>query len=422
MVKRVKKAFGLLLLVMSVSLSACSAEELLCEVPWTARLSNEQSGTEQNSAKESSTAQESSVANMQEAGEEVKPSFLSEQAYTYAYHCLTEEGKLWYQDIATALGSMEREVRLSAEGLEAGLDESCIDTVFQCVMNDHPELFYVSGYTYTKYLQGEQVVAISFSGTYDLPLEEVNSRRQEIEAAVAEILKGIDGQASEYDKVKYVYDTIVQSTDYYLDAPDNQNIYSVFVGNSSVCQGYAKAAQYLLNKLGIECTLVQGFVEDGQGHAWNLVKVDDDYYYMDVTWGDASYQTLEGEELVGEQPPEINYDYLCISTEQLLRTHRIENCVPLPECVAASANYYVRQGSFFTDYDKEQLACVFERALANGQTDVTVKCADSACFQKMQTALVENQEIFDYLAGEGGTVGYASNEKQLSLTFWMTNQ
>lgn len=429
MVKWTKKiCVSLLLLAMLGTLSACSVEELLTEIPGLAQLETEKSTTQQYDHErqtEENVQQETLQTDSSTAAEETQTeegSFLSETAYLYSYNCLTESGKLWYDDIAAILGNMQEEIKLSEAGLKAGLDETCIDKIFQCVLNDHPELFYVSGYTYTKYYRGEKVVAIEFSGKYEMNREEAMLRSREIEAAAQLILDGIDMQATEYDKVKYVYDTIVRGTDYNLESPDNQNIYSVFVGHSSVCQGYAKAAQYLLNRLGVPCTLVQGRVEAGQGHAWNLVKVDGSFYYMDVTWGDASYQTQDGTNVAGGQMPEINYDYFCITTAQLLNTHALEHCVPMPECVDMAASYYVRQGAYFESYDKEQLRQLFQRTLENGRMDVTVKCADADCYTEMQTALVDNQEIFDYLSDGKKSIAYASNEKQLSLTFWMTNQ
>lgn len=425
MVKRVKKiASGILMLIMLGGLTACSMEELLQTVPRTVQLELEETIVryEESDGQDTEVENSSKQDTVAESSKEVSVSFLADTAYPYAYNCLTEPAQLWYEDMVTALGEMQETVRLSEAGLEAGLDETCIDRIFQCVLNDHPELFFVSGYTYTKYYRGEDVVAIDFSGTYDMKYEEAVMRKQEIEQAAESILSGIDAQAGEYDKVKYVYDTIVRSTDYDLQASDNQNIYSVFVGHSSVCQGYAKAAQYLLNRLGVDCTLVLGSVEEGQGHAWNLVKVDGSFYYMDVTWGDASYQAQDDVVISEGELPEINYDYFCITTGQLLSTHILDNCVPLPECVDMAASYYVREGAYFNSYDREQLRQLFQRTLENGQTDVTVKCADEACFQEIQTALVDNQEIFDYLISGKDTIAYASNDRQLSLTFWVTNQ
>ena len=372
-----------------------------------------------------------SITQTQEPPEETEPpvNFLTEGNCLYARATLSETEQIWYDDMERILGGFGRQEHLSREGLEAGLDEESIDKIFQCVLSDHPELFYVDGYSYTKYSRGTTLTAVEFSGTYNVDLDTAVEREEEIRLAADRILAGIPEEASDYDKVKYVYDTLIRQTDYDLNAADNQNIYSVFVGRSSVCQGYAKATQYLLNRLGVECTLVLGTVETGEGHAWNLVKVNGNYYYVDTTWGDVSYQmddTPSGEE-AGDGSgriamPEINYDYLNVTTAELLLTHSIGGQVPMPLCVATEANYYVREGAYFTFYDREQMEALFRKALEEGRADVTIKCADEPCYREVVEGLIDGQEIFRYLSDEEGRVAYAQNEKQLSLTFWVTNE
>lgn len=346
----------------------------------------------------------------------------AEEVSHFAYDSLTEEEQLWYRDIERTLGSMGEEIRLSEAGIAAGLSETSIDSIFQCVLNDHPELFFVEGYTYTKYTRGDRLLALDFSGTYGLDREEALLRKSRIEEEAELLLSGIPEGAAEYDRVKYVYETLIKNTEYDLEAFDNQNIYSVFVNHTSVCQGYAKAAQYLLNRLGLSCTLVMGTVDTGEAHAWNLVQVDGSWYYLDVTWGDASYKAEGPEEEEGLPIPEINYDYLCVTTWELLRTHTLTGPVPMPECTAREANYYVREGAYFSSLDREQLKRLFESAAKEGKTDVTVKCSDYECFRELCSALIEKQEIFDYALTDSRTIAYAHNEKQLSLTFWVTNE
>jgi len=349
------------------------------------------------------------------------PGFLNEEAWCYAYQNLSEAETLWYHNIADCLGKMREEVRLDKQGLVCGLDENDIDKIFQCVLKDHPELFYVEGYTYRKYTRNDKIVAIQFSGTYGMSPEQAIARNKEIEAQIKELLVGGAGLENDYDKVKYAYETIIYQTEYALEAPDNQNIYSVFVNRKSVCQGYAKAVQYLLERMGVKCTLVFGTVENGEGHVWNLVQVNDSFYYLDATWGDPSYQSAQDE--TGEEYfPNISYDYLCITTAQLLRTHVLQEYVPMPECTEDVDNYYVREGTLFTNYDREQMKEVFQRYMESGKRDVTIKCVDEAVFSEIMNAMVEEQEIFDYLSEEYDSVGYTQNEKQLSMTFWVTNE
>lgn len=410
--------------LLCIFLCGCAAEDIPDDVTKEPTVS----GTESEST-DAAVQTPQSESSEENSSEEEKPPeseeeafFLSEEAYEYARMNLNETEQIWYCEIRQHLGSYGRETKLDRKGLKAGLEEKDVDRIFQCVLNDHPELFFVEGYSYTKFTRGDETISIQFSGTYSIDEETAMQRKTEIEAAAAEILQGIGENADEYTKVKYVYDTVIHRTDYDISSPDNQNIYSVLVNRRSVCQGYAKAAQYLLNRLGVECTLVLGTVETGEGHAWNLVKVDGSFYYLDATWGDASYRMDDSGGQGQYAMPEINYDYLNVTTDELLKTHTIGNCVPMPACVSLEANYYYREGALFTSYDREQMQALFDRAREQGRGDVTIKCSNEECYNQVTDTLIRGQEIFTFLDSRGGSIAYAQNDKQMSLTFWVTNE
>lgn len=336
----------------------------------------------------------------------------------YAFGCLTEEEQYWYADIYCALAGQQaqRELQQNRIGLP---DMEEVDRIFCCVMNDHPELFYVTGYSLEEYTKDGEVYRLLFQGSYSMDEEEVSIRKEQIALYTEECLAGIAASASDYEKVKYVYEYIIEHTEYRPDATWNQTICSVFVGRESVCQGYAKAMQYLLERLGIPCTLVLGSV-DGIGHAWNLVKIDGEYYYVDSTWGDASYQNkeTEGFEVAGA----VNYDYLCVTTEQLCKTHEIANVVDMPECVSMAANYYVMEGAYFETYEEKKIGSFLEKAQSAGKSVVTVKCADRSVYERLYEEFITNQCVFKYVKTESGVVAYADSREQLSLTLWLTEE
>lgn len=332
----------------------------------------------------------------------------------YAYSMLPEEEQTLYLEIRDALIQFEEDVSLSS------CDKETISHAFQCVLNDHPEIFYVDGYTYTEYTLGDILKKITFTGTYRYSQEEIRDRQQKIESYVNQCLAGIPTDADDYTKVKYIYEYLIHHTEYDAAAADNQNICSVFIEGKSVCQGYAKATQYLLGRTGIFATLVLGRVAGGEGHAWNLVQIDGKYYYVDTTWGDASYQAVGGAaNYPGERIPTINYDYLCVSTEQMNLTHTVDNVVELPVCDSMENNYYVREGLYFTEWDEERIERVFQEEYEKGSAYVTLKCAGSGVYRQMQEALIERQGIFRYLDCPDGVVSYSEDEKQYSMSFWL---
>ncbi|MEG1847026.1 MAG: transglutaminase domain-containing protein [Lachnospiraceae bacterium] len=346
--------------------------------------------------------------------EEGLKSLEAAQSGLYAYDMLEETLHPLYVEILTILQNREQEVVVSSTS------PSEIDKVFQCVLNDHPEIYYVKGYEYTKHSMEQEVLRISLTGTYTMDTPQIEQMNAAIEAYATTCLGGLPPNSDEYEKVRYIYEYLVSHTQYQLQAPENQNICSVFVYGKSVCQGYAKAMQFLLNRCGVNTTLVLGYVDNGDGHAWNLVQIDGAYYYVDVTWGDAYYEFNEGEVQAEVQNlPTINYDYLCVTTDQLCKTHRIDNVVPMPRCVSMDANYYVREGAYFTEYADEQVVALFFKAYESGIPYVTLKCASLEVYNQMEESLIANQKVFQYLQSGDGSIAYTGSEEQLTFSFWL---
>lgn len=346
--------------------------------------------------------------------QEVKAELMRGQQDLYYFSALEITQQNLYVEILYALENYIDEMQVSTT------DTAQIDKVFQCVLLDHPEIFYSDGYSFVKYTLGDEVKKITFKGTYTCSQEEKLKKEAEIEMAALQLLKGISAQADDYEKVKYIYETIINNTEYDIESEENQNISSVFLNQASVCQGYAKAVQYLLGKLGVPCSLVIGTVENGEGHAWNMVRINNKYYHLDATWGDASYlfHINEGSSEF-QNTPAINYDYLCVTTEEIMRTHSLSDFVPLPVCDSMENNYYVREGAYFREMDFRQLEQLIERYQSEQRENVTLRCADDDVYRQMTEELLEQQKIFQYLNNESNSIMYTDSPKQRSITFWL---
>lgn len=400
------------LLVAILFLNGCSYEELACEVRDYLQLNNEEQVLLKDEDSGAVSARE--LEDVEQAPAEAVDGLKEEQTQAFHYNRLSEPEQKLYGEILYILQEHLEDIQISTT------DSGEVEKVFQCVLNDHPEIFYVEGYTLTRYALGEELKMMTLSGTYSMTPETIEAKKQLIDSYVNQCFTSLPtGDGSQYAIARYVYEYLIENTEYDAGAPDNQNICSVFITHRSVCQGYAKATQYLLQKAGIEATLIMGTVQNGEGHAWNLVKLDGENYFMDTTWGDASYQMTEGSvQNAGSLPP-INYDYLCVTTGQLSKTHTIEEVVPVPVCTAMTDNYYVREGLYFTELSKDRITDVFARAYERQSSYVTLKCSSREVYEDIRRFLIEEQGIFEFLNPDTGTVSYAENVEQLDLSFWL---
>ncbi len=191
---------------------------------------------------------------------------------------------------------------------------SQLKSVYEAVYNDHPELFWLDGGYSCKYLGNGSCVEITLK--YNDTSTYLEDARQDFQMYARRILSGAEGLGSDSEKEQYIHDKLMEMVEYDPNASLNQSAYSALVHGWSVCAGYARAYQFLMQQLGIPCYYCTGYA--GEDHAWNIVKINGDYYNVDVTWDDTNPSTQ---------------DYFNKSDQEFAPTHvRTGLSVYLPAC------------------------------------------------------------------------------------------
>ena len=132
--------------------------------------------------------------------DELKADLMRKQQDLYYFSNLEITEQNLYVEILYALENYAENMKVSTT------DTAVIDKIFQCVLMDHPEIFYTDGYSFVKYTLGEEVQKITFQGTYIYSQEEKEEKERQIEEAVFKIISQIEaGQfTAEEAKMGYV--------------------------------------------------------------------------------------------------------------------------------------------------------------------------------------------------------------------------
>lgn len=119
---------------------------------------------------------------------------------------------------------------------------------------------------------------------------EVDEAISQIEEVKNQIMQKRTGNT--YKDIKMVHDYLVDTVEYdtTISKPHIYNVYGALINKQAVCEGYARAFKYLMDNLGINCTLVIGKGRNTEGktenHAWNYVQLGEKWYAIDCTWDD----------------------------------------------------------------------------------------------------------------------------------------
>ena len=302
----------------------------------------------------------------------------------YAYNTLDETSKKVYDELYQGIINMDASIKVSTS------DSKVLSDVTECIAADYGELFYVDGYSYSygSGLFGDS--GFDVAPQYTMNKSNRDATQQKIDEVVNSWLSEVPANTSDYEKSKWVYETLINRVDYVADAPDNQNIISVFLNGKTVCQGYSNAANYLFSKLGIQSIVVPGATEEGL-HAWNCVRLDNEYYFMDITWGNASYGEYSGTN-------KVSYNMLNVTSEDMSRTHVTDAVFPIPNCVSINDNYFYQEGLYFDTFQRERMGKIIHNGYVEGK-DVSIKCGNQDTYNRMKEYFIDEGRFVEFCGG-----------------------
>ena len=322
----------------------------------------------------------------------------------YYFKQLTEEEQRAYRQLLKGIRAREKEFYLTIS------DDDSIDRSYHAVLKDHPELFWVHNRKkiYKTTYSGRDYCTFTPGYTYtDSEIKEIQAA---MENGLQEVKNLIPENADDYEKVRIVYAYIIDHTQYQT-GDDDQSIAGVFWKKSAVCAGYAGAVQYLLEKLDIPCIYVDGSTKGStEGHAWDIVKIGGEYYYVDATNGDQP-DFLNGDAAQLEEHKTIIYDYLCPFPEEYEKTYTPSEELSVPECTARDLNFYVLNQGYFESYNWQDIYDYCKMRLDNGAAVVRFKFGSqeafaAACQELLDDGTVQNMAQYYMKLNGLGQVEY----------------
>lgn len=157
---------------------------------------------------------------------------------------------------------------------------------------------------------------------------------EQAEKVLNEVVK--DGM-SDYEKELAVYAWVVNNVDYDWNHQDRMKTtpresftpYGGLVNHKAVCLGYATTFQLLMDLAGVECITVPGAAfSSREDHAWNMVRINAQWYCVDVTW-DANYREQGG------ASHQEDWSYFNVTSDYMADTDHQWDYANTPEATAA---------------------------------------------------------------------------------------
>lgn len=259
------------------------------------------------------------------------------KAGNYYYEQLNKEQQRAYYAMREGLRNMQDSFAVPM------LSQKELSDIYFMIRMDCPEIFYSVTFSYKYYTDSTMVEMVP---KYLFAKDKIREHRQAMEARVKKLARQA-ANLSEREKELFIHDFIVKNVKYdKLKKEYSHEIIGALGNGVAVCEGMAKAVKVLCDELNIWCVIALSETNQDKGiqyrHAWNVIRIDGQYYHLDVTFDN----TLSKDDT-------IRYDYVNLSDKQIFRDH--EPVIwKMPPCSDGDHFYYREKKVSWTTLEEVQ--------------------------------------------------------------------
>lgn len=296
----------------------------------------------------------------------------------YYYKSLNENQQDAYRKIYRTVMDFGKSCRVPVTAEE-------LQNIYIGLLYDNPDIFWLrTDYEYIDYVKSVQI-----SPLYRNTKEEAMEITERLDAKIDEIV-AMASSESDYEKELFFHDYICRNTVYDESTLETvgSTAYSSLLYGKAICEGYARAMQILLDRVGINNYLIVGEATSEsktESHMWNVVEIDGKKYHLDATWDD------------GESYEEVSHLYFNIPDSDILNDH--SKLFPQNnDCISYDANYYVMNGTYLASFSGfDTLADFCADLVADGRLYAEFRFESKNDYDRAVSIIENDNRFFDFV-------------------------
>ena len=193
-----------------------------------------------------------------------------------------------YKKIHESILNFETEIDVSEWNIPIEEEES----FFPKFIHLYPDIFYINRYCLYNY---NDSIITKIEISFSMDQSEIQTKKKELDEALNNVIASVDTTGlNDLQKALAYHDYLAAHTKYALQndeytKPLVNSVYGALVNNNTACEGYSGAYKLIMDRLGIETYMV---LSTKANHAWNIIKIDGKWYYVDVTHDDPTWDVL----------------------------------------------------------------------------------------------------------------------------------